>query len=445
MTECPICIEKYNQSSRKEIVCPQCDYKICRTCTQTYLLDTHQDPHCMNCKNVWGREFMDKNFTKKFITKDLKNHRENTLFEREKCLLPETQPYVERQILGEKMTEEIYEKEAEINRLKRELNDLRDTHYRIRYGNINIDPQERAKFVRKCPVAECKGFLKENWCCDLCNSKICKECNEKKEDDNHVCDPNNVETAKLLKKDTKPCPSCGTMIFKISGCPQMWCTSCHVAFDWNTMRIERGVIHNPHFFEFRRNNNIQGRNPQDIPCGGRPELNEVLAALRGSSHEQIRQENRYGRIQFHNETEQFLSNVIRLSRHIEHYEIQYHYPMRTQQQLIDNNRELRIRYMRNFISDEEFKNTLQKREKAAKKNEEIGQVLTMVYTSSNDILRQICLDPPSLSTNVELLKKLRDYTNRCMYSISSRYNCVVPQINKNWRDIVKAKGLELVI
>lgn len=439
MTECSVCVEHFNKSSRKEVICPQCDYKICRTCTQTYLIGTHQDPHCMNCKNIWGREFMDGNFTKKFINSELKVHRENILFEREKCLLPETQPYVEREILCEKMALVIQGKEAQIRALRRELLDMQDTYHRLRQQtDLSIPPDKIKKFVRKCPITDCKGFLTENWCCELCDSKICKECNEKKEDE-HVCDPNDIKTVKLLKKDTKPCPSCGTMIFKISGCPQMWCTSCHVAFDWNTLRIERGLIHNPHFFEFRRNNNIQGRNPQDIPCGGRPELNEILTAVRGF---QVTTRP-YSRVELNNPTEIYLSNVLRLSRHIEAYELTYHYRIRTPQQMIDDNRELRIRYMRNLISDDEFKRLLQKREKSAKKNEEIAQILTMTYTSANDILRQICVDPRTVSSNLELLKKLSEYSRKSMTIVSDRYNCVVPYISHNWKEIVKDKGLIL--
>ena len=54
----------------------------------------------------------------------------------------------------------------------------------------------------------------------------------------------------FLNKDTKPCPHCGTMIFKISGCSQIFCVDCHTAWDWNTSKIITGVIHNPHYYEF---------------------------------------------------------------------------------------------------------------------------------------------------------------------------------------------------
>ncbi len=83
--------------------------------------------------------------------------------------------------------------------------------------------EEKKTFVRKCPVTDCRGFLSSRWKCDLCKNYVCPDCNEIKNGDDHVCDPNAVETINLLKKDTKPCVKCGTMIFKISGCSQMWC------------------------------------------------------------------------------------------------------------------------------------------------------------------------------------------------------------------------------
>ena len=47
----------------------------------------------------------------------------------------------------------------------------------------------------------------------------------------------------LIKKETVKCPNCATPIYKISGCDQMWCTSCNIAFNWRTGRKIKGIIH----------------------------------------------------------------------------------------------------------------------------------------------------------------------------------------------------------
>ena len=48
-------------------------------------------------------------------------------------------------------------------------------------------------------------------------------------------------------KDSKPCPNCYIPIFKLSGCNQMFCTNCHVVFDWISLKIDKGPVHNQHF------------------------------------------------------------------------------------------------------------------------------------------------------------------------------------------------------
>ena len=61
------------------------------------------------------------------------------------------------------------------------------------------------------------------------------------------------------------------MIHKTEGCNQMYCVMCHTAFDWNSLRIITGVIHNPHYFEYLNRQPGQApRTPGDLVCGGPP-------------------------------------------------------------------------------------------------------------------------------------------------------------------------------
>lgn len=413
MGDCVICCEKFNKMKRKKITCPKCDYEICRECVETYLLGTHQDPHCMNCKHVWDREFLDSVCAKVFISKSLRTHRENILFEREKCMMPQTQPQVEKTLMVREMQKEIAQEEHRLRKLREELHDKYMTLDRLR--NTRVATIEAAKFCRKCPVENCKGFLSTQWKCELCKNKICKECNEP-EEEGHVCDPANVETTKLLAKDTKPCPSCGTMIFKISGCPQMWCTSCHVAFDWRTLRIEKGVIHNPHFFDFQRNNrNMNLRNPADIPCGGRPDWREISMFSKHIPQYQQR----------------LLTNMIRLLSHIENWALTHEYPA-----VHRDNEDLRIAYMLNELAEKTFKHTIQNREKKNKKLSEFREVLQMFLNTAGDMLRQMIVDN-SIVTSLENLEQLRGYVNEAMKKIGKRYNCMSPEIDRMWTNVIK--------
>ena len=158
-----------------------------------------------------------------------------------------------------------YEKDLiEINKMKKIIKDL-NSEFSIITNNINnlkeqIYKLENKKEINKikneyryfCPSELCNGFLNNKFICDLCNLIVCKNCySEKKE--NHECDPKMKETFDSIKKDAKPCPSCGQFISKIDGCDQMFCINCGSAFSWKTGIIEKGIIHNPHAHTFFQN------------------------------------------------------------------------------------------------------------------------------------------------------------------------------------------------
>ena len=88
--QCTICCDAFNLSSKKKTECPYCKIEVCMTCNKKYLIESIQDPHCMNCMKVWPLEIFKNMVPYAFIIKDYKNHRENVLFEREVARLPET-------------------------------------------------------------------------------------------------------------------------------------------------------------------------------------------------------------------------------------------------------------------------------------------------------------------------------------------------------------------
>jgi hypothetical protein len=142
------------------------------------------------------------------------------------------------------------------------------------------DDSERKKFIMKCQAAKCPGFLSTQYKCGVCDVFTCSECLEIK-DENHECKKENIESAQMIRKETKACPSCATRIYKIDGCDQMWCVDCKTAFSWNTGKVVNSRIHNPHYYEYlRQTNGSVPREPGDIPggaaaCGQFPTLTEV--------------------------------------------------------------------------------------------------------------------------------------------------------------------------
>ena len=218
---CNICCDNYNKSTRSKVCCPYCEFDVCRTCCETYIL-SENIPKCMkpDCAKEWTRKFLRENFTNVFLTSKYKDHLENILFDQEKALLPATQPLVEQKIAKQKLKKELRDIDSLIDDLYRQKRILEQ---QIHYGNTTTssEKEEKARFVRQCPATNCRGFLSTQWKCGICEQWSCPECHELKgpnRDCDHKCDPNNVETAKMLAKDSKPCPKCQSLIFKISGC-----------------------------------------------------------------------------------------------------------------------------------------------------------------------------------------------------------------------------------
>tara|TARA_B100001094_G_scaffold237098_1_gene232282 strand:+ start:10333 stop:11355 length:1023 start_codon:yes stop_codon:yes gene_type:complete len=270
---------------------------------------------------------------------------------------------------------------------------------RLRHGGELVVGEPPKKFVRKCPMEDCKGFINEDWFCGLCDRHFCEHCNEEITE-GHKCDPGAVETMKLIKKDTKPCPKCGTMIQKLSGCAQMWCPDCHTAFDWRTGQIETGRIHNPHYMEFKREG-ISGREHADIPCGGVPTFRE------------LRESNAPTKV----------LDFAMILYHIDR-DLIYRYG----DVYDDDNQYLRVAYMLNELDEVLFKKELQRRDKQRERHRDITNIYRMVLDTGGDLLRQYVIDPNKMKEIMDIAKKLIEYTNGIIKTIQKRYNCVTPPI-----------------
>jgi len=282
MACCEVCCEKYNKSTHNKVRCESsgCGYEACKVCVRTYLLGTTNDPHCMNCKNQWTSQFLVSNLNKSYMDSDYKKHRKKLLAEREISRTPELMVLVERVARIEEEEKELAVLNAEYERVRKlmheelkKVNAKRERIFRIRNGD-DAEKDERKKFIMPCPGDNCKGYLSSQYKCELCKLFTCPDCFELigyTKEDEHVCKDENIKSAELIKKETKGCPKCGVRIFKISGCDQMWCTECKVAFSWNTGKMVVNVsIHNPHYYEYMKNNNNVAvtRNPGDVLCGG---------------------------------------------------------------------------------------------------------------------------------------------------------------------------------
>lgn len=448
---CNICAEDYNKSTRNCVVCPYCSYDVCRTCCETYIL-SEPNPRCMNpdCYKEWSRKFLRDNFTLVFLTKRYRPHMEDILFDKEKALLPNAQLVIEDNIRKNVLRQQIRDIESRIQILYEERSELE------RQINGKESRKERSQFVRQCPSNDCRGFLSTQWKCGICELWTCSDCHEIKgplKDCDHICKPENVETAKLLEKDSKPCPSCHSMIFKITGCNQMWCTQCNTAFCWATGRINTKQIHNPHYFDWLRNNPNGARNmtanaPNCVNevnnCG--MEINhgtakQLVQATIKHSNLQVKS-NRNPTVnqiyQSHilkNEIDPFIKiirNIIHLMQVETHNFASFDY--------VTYNEDLRVLYLEGKITENEFKTEIQRRDKKNRKNTEITQIFNFANTATTDIiyrllnhLNEVEENKYNLSQFFDECRGLMAHCNDLFKEVSRTYGVVLYQFGEEFQ------------
>jgi len=447
MSECNVCAEKFNKTNRAKVTC-RCDYDACRSCIKTYLLDKSNDAHCMSCKVGWDRKFMADNFEKTFMSKGYKDHREQILIERELGMLQATQPYVEREIKLEKLNLAM-----EKLRIKfiQEQKAFQDEIYAVA-GNTTV---ERKKFVRKCPNGDCHGFLSSALKCELCENFACGDCREvtgktTEEREAHVCDAQIVESVKFLDKDSKPCPKCASLTFKIIGCDQMFCVECHTPWDWKSGRIVTGQIHNPHYIEFlaQQNKGQAPRNPNDVLCG-REIDNQFIRRLlevfpRTMAKDWRETTNWRGETEYYNtKTNQRSTlfpfkeetgsddNFAETARYMIHIRL-IELPRFDRADQLQDNLQMRIEFMRNNINKEDFKKKIQKKEKESEKKQEIANVLGMYLNCMTDIFYRLIDKPKDAKKIQDEMDTLRLYTNKCFVGIGKSFNSKTYEINKKF-------------
>ena len=276
MTTCEVCCEELNHSNRKVCICPKCNFKACKTCIRTYLGSTPSESHCMSCKYEWNDAFVLGSINKTYYHKDLRDQKKQKYFEIEKSKLAESQMEAKQFLIKEEGKKKIDGINKKLKELKQQIESLKIERYSIEIEMNKKIKKEQKSFIMRCQSSTCNGFVNKSYKCELCDKTTCSKCFEITEE-NHECNPENVETAKLIKEGSRPCPKCAVRISKTDGCHQMWCTNCQTPFDWvSGLEIKNQTIHNPHYFQYLQTGNggVVPRNPHDVLCGGMPTLDK---------------------------------------------------------------------------------------------------------------------------------------------------------------------------
>jgi hypothetical protein len=297
-----------------------------------------------------------------------------------------------------------------------------------RYVDQVAPTRVRRVLVKACPKDGCNAFLNEDFTCGLCASAVCKKCHDilplTNSIEEHMCNEDTVASIKAVQAEARPCPSCTTLISKIDGCDQMWCTQCKTSFSWRTGLVETGVTHNPHYYEWMRRNGGLPRAPGDIPGGGCdafPVVHQILSAKPDVGRQVIDSRANFLLTKTPTVVDGELLYYLLLTNY--HAQLQHVYAHNNRPIARPDNFVLRVKLLTKEIDEDHFKVLLQRQDKAYRKNVAKKHVYDMTYAAAGDILRN-CMAAVSFQETVAQIVGLLKYSNTALERVEKGYTCV---------------------
>ena len=405
MEECVICCNTYDKSEYN-FHCNSCKIDTCITCIKKYIMESNNDPNCIQCRNFIPYDIFMDITTDKWRWNTYKKHREDVLWEREQSKMPATVGYLESISETTKLQEELNKLVIQRNEINEKIDELQNRIRTIKNQNGDDETiKNRFKWTQSCPTPNCRGFLNSKYECPLCENHFCKECLENLGDGSvtHECNPDMVETMKEIKKTSKPCPTCGEFISKISGCDQMFCTCCGTAFSWNTGQKEKGIIHNPHAFHWFKNNpekEEEYRNGLHNPCN---DDDDFVPDVRSIT--QLKVNTKIIEILL-----SFTQNIFNFMNDINPDIINY-------LQNEDTNRDLRVRYLKNEIDETKFKSLIHARDKKRHYWQQIHPILLSTFEMFGQYSKNIVKGTKKEGEIIQIINLMGDYRQTINYHL----------------------------
>lgn len=438
--ECSICAENFN-NTRKQVECPNCNETCCNNCFKKYILDSKDlNPLCMFCDKKLAHMFVRENTPIAWANSKYIKNRSQILLQHQKNLLPETQKFAAAELDRRKRVEQYNLINDKISDLYREIYKLNNEKYKLNISKTII--KEDIITRRRCCNHSCNGFLNNKWYCNICEKLTCDQCGEEKIE-NHVCNEEAKSSFVLINNECRPCPKCGIMIYKIVGCNQMFCTQCHCMFDFRTGREEKGLFHNPHYFEAIANGTINLDNDRDR-CGDEIGVYSLVAKIKRFVVIKNLDDNLESK---------FLSfnDLLIMVYHIQDVTF-----MRYSNPDNDEYKELRIKYILKEISEEYFLKEIISKEKKREKNEEITYLLELFVNVCRDIIfnvydiLKLCKQTNYKDSEVtvndkkinvldylisshEEAKVITKFCNQKFNCVSKHFKNVAPKIDDSWK------------
>ena len=208
----------------------------------------------------------------------------------------------------------------------------------------------------------------------------------------------------------------------------MWCTACHVTFSWKTGKIETGIIHNPHFYQWQRENGASTKNPHAQICGGIPQFYYMRTRMR------------LWQRHIGNNMINIIMQIHRAAVHFGQVELR---SIRAKIHRHTDNTDLRVKYLAKEIDEKEMKRKLATRDTANTKaraildiyelfNTVITESIINIYNLAIPIANQEAVHHITrLKDEIDKISQVRCYCNKQLKNVSYNYRQNVKMIKPN--------------
>jgi hypothetical protein len=340
------------------------------------------------------------------MSKEWKQKRADVLYVREQSYFHSTMVEIEKLKKIEELEKQKLEILSKIEELKVAVLDIENQVTQIRSNVPKTQSDLSDGFsIRACSISSCKGFLeKRTGVCMLCRKKTCLSCNVECVEE-HECQQDDLNTWMEIKRHSKPCPNCATRISKIDGCSQMWCPNCHKAFNWNTGKIETGVIHNPHYFQFLDRNPEFRQHQQDM-----------------NVCRNVWNYYRYHHLFSQTEQTEFTKIFGYLSDLINHKLVR----LRTQHNR--DNLDIRIQFLLEKMDETKFKKLLVKREIQYNKQSRIIDIYDTIDVVFRNILNSVFKKQITFDQFLIQYRELMKYTNESIDMLNTTFSSKIQHL-----------------
>jgi hypothetical protein len=234
-------------------------------------------------------------------------------------------------------------------------------------------------------------------------------------------------------------------------CSQMFCTGCHASFDWNSLRLNNGALHNPHHANWLRENRDRPREVGDIQCGR--ELNIDIAVSMVDKFENII-DRKFSWLKQERakllKDDSYESDPARVSKELDEFtrvrtdasymfesiRVCIHHTHVTINSLNRNqhghhtNQSLRVNLLTNEMSESDFKREIQRRDKATSKRNDLLHVVMTFRDATIDITSGFVGRSRKTFDEwvamIDELKALETYVNNCFIRVGKTYTMAQP-------------------